>query len=314
MLTRRLLFPTLAAGAMAARVARADIPALGRGRAQGRCGHLVHRPYRRRNGATHRRPVRADLSRHQGQPDPHHRTGRLPAAAAGHQERHRQLRRVQLHRPWPRRRARGGRQVPQMDARRRRVAAAAIPRPRLRRHLLRHPVRAGAADLPHRPGQAGRGAAAWPDFLDPKWRNQVAVGHPAYSGTVGTWVLTMRKLYGWEYFEKLEANKPLIGRSVNDAVGVVNSGERIVAVGPMGLSQVQAVARQPDRPRLPVRRRRDHRLALGGDGQCAAPERRPAVCRVPAQRAARQAVGRGASRAGADRHARWRRATVRCRT
>jgi iron(III) transport system substrate-binding protein len=86
---------------------------------------------------------------------------------------------------------------------------------------------------------------SWPDLLDPKWRNQVAVGHPAYSGTVGTWVVAMRKLYGWEYFEKLEANRPLIGRSVNDAVGVLNSGERVVAAGPIGLSQVTAARGNP---------------------------------------------------------------------
>ncbi len=85
----------------------------------------------------------------------------------------------------------------------------------------------------------------WTDFHNPKWRNQVAVGHPAYSGTVGTWVVTMKKLYGWEYFEKLERNKPLIGRSVNDAVGVVNSGERIVAIGPMGLSLMQKARGNP---------------------------------------------------------------------
>ena len=81
---------------------------------------------------------------------------------------------------------------------------------------------------------------SWPDLLDPKWKNQVSVGHPAYSGTVGTWVVAMKKLYGWSYFEKLERNKPLIGRSVNDAVGVLNSGERAVAVGPSGMSQVTA--------------------------------------------------------------------------
>jgi iron(III) transport system substrate-binding protein len=86
---------------------------------------------------------------------------------------------------------------------------------------------------------------SWPELLDPRWRNQVAVGHPAYSGTVGTWVVAMRKLYGWEYFEKLERNKPLIGRSVNDAVGVLNSGERIVAAGPSGLSQVTAAKGNP---------------------------------------------------------------------
>jgi hypothetical protein len=30
---------------------------------------------------------------------------------------------------------------------------------------------------------------------------------------VGTWVVQMKKLYGWEYFKKLEQNKPRIGRS-----------------------------------------------------------------------------------------------------
>ena len=97
---------------------------------------------------------------------------------------------------------------------------------------------------------------AWTDLLDPRWRNQVAVGHPAYSGTVGTWVVAMRKLYGWEYFEKLERNKPLIGRSVNDAVGVLTSGERIVAVGPSGLSQVTAMGLPriaSETRRIPVR-------------------------------------------------------------
>lgn len=86
---------------------------------------------------------------------------------------------------------------------------------------------------------------SWPDLLNPKWRGQVAVGHPAYSGTVGTWVVMIRKMYGWSYFERLEKNRPLIGRSVNDAVGVINSGERMVAAGPSALSQVQAARGNP---------------------------------------------------------------------
>jgi len=72
----------------------------------------------------------------------------------------------------------------------------------------------------------------WPDLLDPKWKGKVSVGHPGFSGYVGTWVVLMRKLYGWDYFEKLERNKPQIGRSVNDTVTMLNSGERIVAAGP----------------------------------------------------------------------------------
>jgi iron(III) transport system substrate-binding protein len=71
----------------------------------------------------------------------------------------------------------------------------------------------------------------WTDLLDLKWRNQVAVGHPSYSGYVGTWVVAMRNLYGWEFFEKLEKNRPQIGRSIIDTVTMLNSGERMVGAG-----------------------------------------------------------------------------------
>ncbi|MCB1742439.1 MAG: extracellular solute-binding protein [Gammaproteobacteria bacterium] len=72
----------------------------------------------------------------------------------------------------------------------------------------------------------------WPDLLDPMWKDQVALGHPGFSGYVGTWVVMMRKLYGWEFFEKLEENDPQIGRSINDTVTMLNAGERSVGAGP----------------------------------------------------------------------------------
>lgn len=72
----------------------------------------------------------------------------------------------------------------------------------------------------------------WPDLTDPKWKDKVTIGHPAFSGYVGTWVVLMRKLYGWQYFEKLEKTKPQIGRSVNDTVTMLNAKERWVAAGP----------------------------------------------------------------------------------
>ena len=100
---------------------------------------------------------------------------------------------------------------------------------------IHHTGRVRAEDAPR----------AWTDLLHPRWRGQVTVGHPAFSGTVGTWVVAMRKLHGPDYLSRLERNKPLIGRSVNDAVGTVTSGERIVGVGPSGLSQVTAARGNP---------------------------------------------------------------------
>ncbi len=82
----------------------------------------------------------------------------------------------------------------------------------------------------------------WTDLLDPKWANRVTVGHPGFSGYVGTWTVMMRKLYGWDYFKKLEKNKPQIGRSINDTVTMLNSGERWVGAGP-GATTLRSASR-----------------------------------------------------------------------
>lgn len=79
------------------------------------------------------------------------------------------------------------------------------------------------------PGDAPKN---WKDLLDPKWKDKVAFGHPAFSGYIATWVLSLTKLYGWDYFEQLAKQNPLIGRSANDAITQLASGERLVAAGP----------------------------------------------------------------------------------
>jgi iron(III) transport system substrate-binding protein len=76
---------------------------------------------------------------------------------------------------------------------------------------------------------------SWKEFIDPKWKNQSAVGHPGFSGFVGTWVVQMNKLYGWDYFEQLAALKPHVGRSIIDTVTALVSGERSVAASPTAL-------------------------------------------------------------------------------
>jgi len=63
------------------------------------------------------------------------------------------------------------------------------------------------------------------DLLDPKWKNQIATGHPAFSGYFGQFVVAVTKLYGWEYFEKLAKNNPRIGRSAGDPITLLNAGE-----------------------------------------------------------------------------------------
>ncbi len=87
--------------------------------------------------------------------------------------------------------------------------------------LLYNTAKVKAADAPK----------DWPDLTDPKWKNQIAFGSPNYSGLVAVWTVAMTEKYGWQYFEKLNALNPLIGRSIDDAVTTLNSGERLVAPG-----------------------------------------------------------------------------------
>src|SRR4030081_1233258 len=76
----------------------------------------------------------------------------------------------------------------------------------------------------------------WTDLLDSKWTDNIALGHPGFSGYVGTWALTMRNQYGWQFFAKLAKNNPRVGRSIVDTVTMLNAGESAIAgSGPVGV-------------------------------------------------------------------------------
>ena len=91
---------------------------------------------------------------------------------------------------------------------------------------------AGRWILVHNPNKVPPGMApkSWTDLLDPKWKGQVCVAHPAFSGGAGTWALAMKKRYGWGFFEALAKNNPRVSRSTIDTVTLVGSGE--CQVGP----------------------------------------------------------------------------------
>ncbi|MBV9835681.1 MAG: extracellular solute-binding protein [Alphaproteobacteria bacterium] len=83
---------------------------------------------------------------------------------------------------------------------------------------------------------------AWTDLHDPRWRNQIALSHPSFSGSVTTWTAALNKAYGWSFFEKLEKNKPQIGRSLLDTNAMLKAGERTV-----GMALLQAAAQDQDK-------------------------------------------------------------------
>jgi iron(III) transport system substrate-binding protein len=92
----------------------------------------------------------------------------------------------------------------------------------------------------------------WTDLHDPKWQEQITLGHPGFSGYVGNWVVAMNDKYGWDYFTKLAKNKPKIGRSIFDTVTDIVGGERKVGAGPDNQSLESKAKGNPIEIKMPA--------------------------------------------------------------
>ena len=124
---------------------------------------------------------------------------------------------------------------------------------------------------------------AWTDLLDPRWKGKLSVAHPAFSGGAGVWTLAMRKLYGWEFFEKLAKNDPRVGRSTQDTVTLLSGGECQVGTD-LGAGCLSRRGQgQSHRHHPAARRGGGDGVPLGDPGRRAASERGAAVHGVDAE-------------------------------
>jgi iron(III) transport system substrate-binding protein len=92
----------------------------------------------------------------------------------------------------------------------------------------------------------------WTRLLDPRWTNKIALVHPAFSVFAGNWAAQMNKQYGRPYFYRLAELKPHISRSPVEAINLVASGERHVAVVPIAPAMEQADQGKPLAVRYPT--------------------------------------------------------------
>ena len=66
------------------------------------------------------------------------------------------------------------------------------------------------------------------DLLDPKWSGRIVKAHPGYSGTIMTATFQTARDLGWQYFEKLAAQKVMQVQSAADPPKKLALGERAV--------------------------------------------------------------------------------------
>jgi iron(III) transport system substrate-binding protein len=72
---------------------------------------------------------------------------------------------------------------------------------------------------------------SWKDFLDPKWQGKLVNAHPSYSGVVSEGLGVLVDLLGWDFLDKLAAQKPRIVQSSVDTVTYVVRGEAVLSAG-----------------------------------------------------------------------------------
>jgi iron(III) transport system substrate-binding protein len=85
----------------------------------------------------------------------------------------------------------------------------------------------------------------WLELTDPKWKSKVAMGHPGFSSMSTSWVVTMNRLYGWNYFEKLAKNDTQVTRNINDTTTLVTAGERALGCTPVPTARMGAARGNP---------------------------------------------------------------------
>jgi len=69
---------------------------------------------------------------------------------------------------------------------------------------------------------------SYADLLDPRWSGKIVKAHPGYSGTIMTATYQMARDLGWQYFEKLSAQKVMQVQSAADPPKKLALGERAI--------------------------------------------------------------------------------------
>jgi iron(III) transport system substrate-binding protein len=75
----------------------------------------------------------------------------------------------------------------------------------------------------------GEAPKTWQEILAPKWKGKIAMSGPESGPSFG-WIVFIAHKYGWDYFDKLRANDPIVAPSSDEAFALLSTGERPLAI------------------------------------------------------------------------------------
>lgn len=71
----------------------------------------------------------------------------------------------------------------------------------------------------------------WEDLLDPKWKGgKLVTAHPSYSGFVSVGMAGLVKVFGWDFIDRLAAQKPRVVQSSVDSTHYIVRGEALAGL------------------------------------------------------------------------------------
>ncbi len=83
------------------------------------------------------------------------------------------------------------------------------------------------------------------DLLDPKWKGKIALGHPAYSGSILSATYVIAQKLSWDYFKSLATQNIMQLQSGTEPPKKVALGERQIMFGSEGTSWTLMDAGEP---------------------------------------------------------------------
>ncbi|MFQ5850605.1 MAG: ABC transporter substrate-binding protein [Candidatus Binatia bacterium] len=78
--------------------------------------------------------------------------------------------------------------------------------------------------------KAGEAPRDWTDLLDPKWKGQIGMPDPHYSGSTLDTVEALSSKYGWDFFKKLRKNGLIVIKGSSGTVRKVAGGDVKLAI------------------------------------------------------------------------------------